>query len=308
LDGVYVDQVASAAAKPCFDPSHNHSIGGGSSWSDGYSNMLQSARKQAGNNAVILTESNAEPFMADINVYLSLEAFGDADFEGAHRIVPAFAAIYGGYYTAMGAVFYQNDFVNPDVFAAKIAKQFMFGAMLGWFSLGGRNNTKFPVALFDILMSPDYSSEVLYLKLLSDARTFLVPHLMLGRTTRDLPVVVNGSGNIGNLLTSASFLPNVGSKSSQLVGTLLHQAWLSRDGRLLIAMTNAQRAGSTHVSLNILLSSYGIQGSACVFEMSPFDGSRHIVQRGIQTLVYSNVLSARSLLLLLVCPGDCGCV
>jgi hypothetical protein len=37
--------------------------------------MLQSARQQAGNNAIILTESNAEPFMADINVYLSLEAF-----------------------------------------------------------------------------------------------------------------------------------------------------------------------------------------------------------------------------------------
>jgi hypothetical protein len=97
LDGVYVDQVASAAAKPCFDPSHDHSIGGGSYWVSGYSNMLQAARKQAGNDAVILTESNAEPFMADINVYLSLEAFGDADFIGSHRIVPAFAAIYGAF-------------------------------------------------------------------------------------------------------------------------------------------------------------------------------------------------------------------
>jgi len=100
----------------------------------------------------------------------------------------------------MGAVFYQTDFVNPDVFAAKIAKQFMcapsfvprccsvpicafphccfasnnlrfpplrfcnnllwFGAMLGWFSLGGRDNAKPPVALFDLLMSPQHDSEV----------------------------------------------------------------------------------------------------------------------------------------------------
>ncbi len=308
VDGVYVDQVASAAAKPCFDPSHDHSIGGGSYWVSGYSKMLQAARQQAGNKAVILTESNAEPFMADINVYLSLEAFADADFIGSHRIVPAFASIYGGYYTAMGAVFYQNDFANPDVFAAKVAKQFMFGAMLGWFSLGGRNNTKFPVALFDILMSPAYISEVLYVKLLSDARAFLVPHLMLGRAMRDLPVVVNGSiHNAGAIVNAASSFPKFGSEDGQLVGTLLHQAWLSRDGRLLIAMTNAQRHGSTHVALDISLLRYGVPGYACVFEVSPFDGSRRIVQRSIAQLVYEQVLAARSLTLLLICPGDCNC-
>ena len=269
--------------------------------------MLQSARQQAGNNAVILTESNAEPFMADINVYLSLEAFGDADFAGAHRIVPAFAAIYGGYYTAMGAVFYQTDFSNPDVFAAKVAKQFMFGAMLGWFSLGGRDNAKPPVALYDILMSPAYNSEVLYVKMLSDARAFLVPHLMLGRTMRDLPVFVNGSLHNGALLSSSSSFPKIGSENGQLVSTLLHQAWLSRDGRLLIAMTNSQRTVETHITLDISLSNYGIPGVACVFEMSPIDGSRRVVQRSISTLAYSKVLPGRSLVLLLVCPGDCDC-
>lgn len=305
---MYVDQVASAAAKPCFDPSHNHSIGGGSYWVDGYRNMLQAARRQAGNNAVILTESNAEPFMADINVYLSLEAFGDADFVGPRRIVPAFAAIYGGYYSAMGAVFYQTDFINPDVFAAKVAKQFLFGAMLGWFSLGGRDNAKPPVALYDILMSPDYSSEVLYVKLLSDARAFLVPYLMLGRTMRDLPVVVNGSLYADSRLKAEASSPIFGSDNGQIVGELLHQAWLSRDGHLLIAMTNAQRSGDTHVALDVSLSSYGITGSACVSEMSPVDGSRRIVQHSIQQLVYSKVLSGRSLTLLLICSGDCSCV
>ncbi len=214
----------------------------------------------------------------------------------------------GGYYTAMGSVFYQNDFVNPDVFASKVAKQFMFGAMLGWFSLGGRHNTKFPVALFDILMSPAYSSEVLYVKLLSDARAFLVPHLMLGRTMRDLPVIVNGSiHNTGAIVNAASSFPKFGSECGQLVGTLLHQAWLSRDGHLLIAMTNAQRHGKTHVALDIPLLRYGISGYACVFEVSPLDGSRRIVQRSITQLVYTQVLASRSLTLLLICSGDCDC-
>lgn len=253
--------------------------------------------------------------MADINVYLSLEAFGDADFVGPHRIVPAFAAIYGGYYTAMGAVFYQTDFINPDVFAAKVAKQFLFGAMLGWFSLGGRDNAKPPVALFDILMSPVHDSEVLYVKLLSDARAFLTPHLMLGRATRDLPVAVNGSRlDTGSVLSAASTNRRSSSSKSgsasdsrQLVGMLLHQSWLSRDGNLLIAVTNAQRLGDTHVAIDITLSRYGILEPASVCDVSPLDGSRHVVARGVTQLVYAKVLAGRSLTLLLVCPGYCQC-
>jgi hypothetical protein len=270
--------------------------------------MLQSARQQAGNNAVILTESNAEPFMADINVYLSLEAFGDADFVGSHRIVPAFAAIYGGFYTAMGAVFYQTDFINPDVFAAKVAKQFLFGAMLGWFSLSGRDNAHPPVALYDILMSPAHDSEVLYVKLLSDARAYLLPYLMLGRATRDLPVLVNSSAiRTDSILANASSDLRFASENGQLVGMLLHQSWLSRDGKLLIAVTNAQRLGDTHVAIDIPLSRYGVLEPACVCEVSPLDGSRRTLSCGVTQLVYANFLAGRSLMLLLVCPGERNC-
>jgi hypothetical protein len=301
---VYIDQVASAAAKPCFDRSHGHTTGGGSYWVDGYSKLLSSARQQAGNNAVILTESNSEPFMADVNVYLSLEAFADADFIGPRRIIPAFAAIYGGYYTAMGSIFYQTDFKDPDVFAAKVGKQFMFGAMLGWFSLGGRDNAKPPVALYDLLMSQSFNSEVLYIKLLSDARAFLVPYIMLGRALRDLPIVVNGSlHDSGAVFIAPS--TKAGHESTQIISVLLHQAWLSRDGQLLIAITNAQRYGDTHVYLDIPISHYGVPGISCVFELSPVDGSQRRVQQSITQLVYSKVVPGRSLTLLLIVPGDC---
>ena len=39
-DGVYIDQIAAAGPRPCFDKSHNHSIGGGNHWVSGYQNML----------------------------------------------------------------------------------------------------------------------------------------------------------------------------------------------------------------------------------------------------------------------------
>ena len=47
-------------------------------------------------------------------------------------VVPAFQAVYGGYALFMGAEYFQNDFSpNPNVFAAKIANQLLFGASGG---------------------------------------------------------------------------------------------------------------------------------------------------------------------------------
>jgi hypothetical protein len=36
-------------------------------------------------------------------------------------------SVYGGYYASVGAEFFTTDFVDPDTFGAKIAKQFLFG-------------------------------------------------------------------------------------------------------------------------------------------------------------------------------------
>jgi hypothetical protein len=83
--------------------------------------------------------------MDGINVFLTLVGF-DTPPAGAQRAVPVFPAIYGGYYIAMGAEFFQQDLVpNPDVFSAKIAHMFLFGAQMGWFSLGGRDNQNPPM-------------------------------------------------------------------------------------------------------------------------------------------------------------------
>lgn len=60
LDGIYIDQIAAAGPRLCWDPEHGHAIGGGSSWVDGYQKMLAGVRDTAGNNTMVLTESNAE--------------------------------------------------------------------------------------------------------------------------------------------------------------------------------------------------------------------------------------------------------
>ena len=129
--------------------------------------------------------------MDGINVYLTLVGFS-GNFEGVDRIAPIFPAVYGGYYISMGAEFFKEDLTNnPDVFSAKIAEQFGFGAQLGWFSLGGRNNQNPYMGLYETLLDDEYNSEIDYLMLLMDGKRKLGGWLQDGRAMRDIDVVTN---------------------------------------------------------------------------------------------------------------------
>jgi hypothetical protein len=95
-DGVYIDQIAAAGPRPCWDKTHNHTLGGGDHWVTGYAEMLRQARAAAGGKKILLTESNSEPFMAGINLFLTLVGFATGDLPGGAGstvMVPAFQAV-----------------------------------------------------------------------------------------------------------------------------------------------------------------------------------------------------------------------
>ena len=130
-----------AAAKPCWDDSHGHWEAGGDYWRNGYDAMLYEARHAAypavRQLPALVTESNTEAFMNQVNGYLSLVAFAADAVPGA-RIAPVFASVYGGYYIGFGQIYLRADFDNGAlVFADKLSAAFVLGAQLGWFSLGG---------------------------------------------------------------------------------------------------------------------------------------------------------------------------
>jgi hypothetical protein len=143
---------------PCSAPDHNHWQGGGDHWRHGYSQLIKQARAaSAPHKPALVSESNGEQHLNTLNGFLTLQAFGVGDFAGKRRVVPAFSAIYGGYYIGLGAgasgiiiqgegwlmvraglVFTDDDFADEAAaFRAKLAGMFVFGAQLGWFSLGG---------------------------------------------------------------------------------------------------------------------------------------------------------------------------
>lgn len=112
-----------------------------------------------------------------------------------NEIVPAHQAIYGGYTLYAGALFGKPDFKDPNVFAGKLANNFMFGAQMGWFSLVGQNNTNqttgfaFPErGIYEELMDTKHDPEILYLRKLSSAKKVANEYFLHGRVTRQLPL------------------------------------------------------------------------------------------------------------------------
>ena len=91
VNGIYLDQIGAATPKLCFDPTHNHPIGGGRHWCDGYRAMLTPIKKMAAEKGVTLTTENiAEPYMDNIDGYLTWVQRNQED-------VPAMTAVYSGY-------------------------------------------------------------------------------------------------------------------------------------------------------------------------------------------------------------------
>jgi hypothetical protein len=296
-DGVYIDQIACATPKPCFDPSHDHPLGGGSHWFWGYYHMLLHFREKSGPNKLLISESNSEPFMSGLDMILTLGGFDGGDLSPTERgatgtyLVPAFQSIYGGWVHFMGAEFFQQDFLpNPNVFAGKIANQMLFGAQMGWFSLGGRDNQVPPMGLFDLLMSEEYDSEVEYLQLLSTTRRTMTKWLVHGRAMRYVNLSVNGSSPLkhGKKFTSADH-PRTSKGTKAALGLafdpVLSTTWMDEQGEnLLILIATVERYTPARVSSTLDITRYGFESESDddefdVFRMSN-DGSKADVLLG----------------------------
>jgi len=124
VNAVYLDQIGAARPRLCFDAAHGHPLGGGRWWVDGYRVLMDRVKAQAAaNNVALTTENTAEPYMDNIEGFLTWSARFDTD-------VPVLPAVYSGY-----TVYYsspQDAGDSLDAFVMAQGRDFLWGCQLGW--------------------------------------------------------------------------------------------------------------------------------------------------------------------------------
>lgn len=125
VDGVYFDETAAHAPRPCYARSHAHLPGGGTFWVDGANEMMREIRKNKPKDHFYFTEGNGEAYMKSFDGFLTWVWVHNGE-------VPAFPAIYAGYIEMIGRVLIGKKKDDTDFFKFSLAKSFLYGQQLGW--------------------------------------------------------------------------------------------------------------------------------------------------------------------------------
>ncbi|NLE54273.1 MAG: hypothetical protein GX617_04975 [Lentisphaerae bacterium] len=122
---IFIDQVGACAGQACYNPQHNHPLGGGTWYYDGYQALLRKIHANyAQKNAFVTTEGSGEQWMNVIDGYLQVTNRTPDD-------VPFFHAVYSGYTTYFCSPENQDD--DFKSFRAAQTRELLWGQALGWY-------------------------------------------------------------------------------------------------------------------------------------------------------------------------------
>lgn len=136
VNAIYLDQIASAAPRQCFDKTHGHPIGSGTWWVDGYREMLNKIKDYCtrnGRSVGLTSENNAEPYMDNVDSFLIWTPREQNE-------IPMITAVYSGYalYFASNRAFTYGFYgkshpgYGDESFCMLQARDFVWGSQLGW--------------------------------------------------------------------------------------------------------------------------------------------------------------------------------
>ena len=166
VQGVYLDQIAAAAPKLCFDRSHGHPVGGGSWWVEGYRRLLGELREDVTGidpGFFLTTESNAEPWNDLLDALLMCNStVGD--------MVPLYPSVYGDRVITFGSYIYPPDIEKTWPFRVKVSQMFLWGTQLGWLGFS--------------ILEKRFEREAGYLAELAKTRVLAADYLLSGEMLR----------------------------------------------------------------------------------------------------------------------------
>lgn len=238
VDGVYIDQVAAARPRMCYDPGHGHPLGGGHWWTTrGYWPMLSKLQADLARqfpDKMLTTECTAEPYAHVFDGYLSWHW-------QEKNAVPFFPAVYADKIRLFSRAYrYRGD--KALVFRMKLAQQFVFGEQMGWLD---------PNVWKEKEIGP-------YMRRLGRIRWALRAYFR-GRMLRP-PAL---SGRIDDVTGDwAWHRKTIVTMKAVQVG-----AWRAEDGRVAVVVTNLSRKPQK-ATLRLPIDEYGISPRASITWLS----------------------------------------
>jgi hypothetical protein len=125
--GVYIDQVCAASPVECMATNHNHTLGGGHYWRDGYKQMFDKVHTALTAGRFVTVEGGDDYMVDEVDGFLT-------DGWTTDYLVPAFQTVYGDRVQFFGTRTGTSTYNNQS-FYCKLAQSFVNGIQPGRFSL-----------------------------------------------------------------------------------------------------------------------------------------------------------------------------
>ncbi len=129
VNGVYLDCLAATGARPCYDPSHGHSIRGGNYQGQGNRKLMHDLRahiRRLDPQASFFTEEIGELYLDVMDGYLTLDVSRSWPAPG-EQVSPLFTAVYHPYTINFGSD--AGLSLPPEFFAWQMGETFIWGSV-----------------------------------------------------------------------------------------------------------------------------------------------------------------------------------
>jgi len=128
MSGVYLDVLTAGSAKPCYDPSHGHSIRGGSYWGQGARTLMRDLRadiRRLDPDACFFSEGIGEHVIDLMDGFLTLDLTRSYT-PGGEQVWPILTAVYNPYTINFGSDAQIGQ--DPEHFAVLYGRQLVWGS------------------------------------------------------------------------------------------------------------------------------------------------------------------------------------
>jgi len=126
MDGIYLDQVCASSVPECMDTTHNHPLGGGNWWREGYNEMFEKVHNSLADNKFTIVEGGCDYLADEVDGFLVGGWTTD-------NLVPAFQYVYAGKLQLISNNTGTSTYNNQS-FYCKLSQSFVFGVQPGRFS------------------------------------------------------------------------------------------------------------------------------------------------------------------------------